>query len=119
MFDIKKEKYMHGIKNKSVKMYFYTQRGLGLFNEFRYVFMVIFGIYMMLKMSNPWIMLIMFLVTVPILIIAGWFQVHHMAKVMNFLDVEFASYWTRYGYELQEQNLDTLNKIKESLSNRD
>lgn len=100
-----------GAKNKSVRMYFYCQRGLALINEFRYVIMTIFGVYMLLKLNNPWIMVAMFVVIVPILIVLGWMQVHHMAKVMNWLDVEFASFWSRYGFELSERSVKALESI--------
>ena len=41
--------YWNGSKNRVVRWYFYCQRGLALFNEFRYLIMLIFGAYMLLK----------------------------------------------------------------------
>ena len=109
--DENRKQYWDGKKNKIIRLYFYTQRGLLLFNEFRYVFMLIFGLYVVLKLSNPIWFLIMFAIIIPVLIVAGWMQVHHMARVINWLDVEFASFWTRYGYELQERQNKILNQI--------
>ena len=106
-----KETHWHGPKNKAIRIYFYSQRGLALFNEFRYLFMLIFGIYVMFKLNNPIWLLVMFLVSCPILIVLGWYQVHHMAKVINWLDVEFASYWSRYSFELQERQVKALEEI--------
>lgn len=111
---MRESSHWDGTKNKLIRFYFYSQRGLILFNEFRYLFMLLFGLYMLLKLSNPFWLGIMFLVSLPIIIICGWFQVHHMAKVINWLDVEFASYWTRYGFELQERQVKALENIEKN-----
>ena len=37
MNDINKEKHWDGSKNKAIRLYFYQQRGLALFNELRYL----------------------------------------------------------------------------------
>lgn len=107
-----REAYWDGAKNKAIRMYFYTQRGLALFNEFRYLAMLIFGVYVVMKLSNPIWLGVMFLIAVPLLIVFGWMQVHHMAKTINWLDVEFASHWTRYSFELQEKIVKNLEAIK-------
>ncbi len=116
--DTDKRQNWDGGKNRSIRLYFYCQRGLALINEFRYVIMTIFGLYMLLKLDNPLIMVVMFLIIVPVLIVLGWFQVHHMAKVMNWLDVEFASFWSRYGFELQERQVKALEEINSKIENK-
>ena len=98
--------YWKGSKNKAVRWYFYCQRGLALFNEFRYLIMLIFGAYMLLKLDNWLWMLLMFSVSVPALVFFGWLQTHHMAKIMDWLGVEFASHWSRYGLAMSERSLD-------------
>lgn len=104
-------KHWDGAKNKAVRLYFYSQRGLGLFNEFRYLFMLIFGVYLTCKMTNPLWMVLMFLIACPVLIVAGWIQVHKMAATINWLDIEFGSYWSRYSFELQERQVNALESI--------
>lgn len=106
-----KKLYWDGNKNKSIRIYFYSQRGLALFNEFRYLFMLIFGLYMLMKLSNPIWLAVMFFIASPVLVIFGWFQVHHMAKVINYLDVEFATFWTRYSFDLQKRTVTALEDI--------
>ena len=44
------EDHFKGLKNKSIRYYFYIQKGLALCNEFRYLMMAIFGIYFTLKL---------------------------------------------------------------------
>ena len=115
--DTDKKKYWDGGKNKAVRLWFYCQRGLDFFNAFRYILMAIFGAYVLLKLDNPWLMVLMFLVAVPVLIFAGWCHVHQMAATINFLDVEFGSSWTKYGYSLSERSVRALEEINENLKN--
>lgn len=109
------ERHWDGTKNKVVRYYFYSKRGLELFNEFRYLLMLIFGAYVMLKLTNPFYLLLMFVVSLPVLIFFGWLQVHHMAKIINWLDIEFASYWSRYSFELQERQVKATEEMNENI----
>ena len=112
------ESYWNGGRNKIIRMYFYQQRGLSLFNELRYLILAIFGIYVLLKLSNPLWLLIMFVISVPILIFVGWLQVHHMAPVINWLDVTYGSYWTKKSMEWQERQVKSLESIDEKMGSR-
>ncbi len=109
--DVDKKKYYEGTQNKIIRYYFYSQRGLGLFNEFRYVFMLIFGIYITFKLTNPLWLVGMFAVSLPALILIGYIAVHHVGKVVDFLNVQFSTHWTRYQFELQENILKELKKL--------
>jgi hypothetical protein len=106
-----KKEYWNGNKNKAVRWYFYVQRGLALVNDFRYLLMGIFGVYLLLKIDNPIWLFLMFIIAVPVLLFLGWLQVHHMAKVINWLEVEFASYWSRYSFDLSERSVKALEDI--------
>jgi len=104
-------KYWSGPKNKIIRYYFYSQRGLALFNEFRYLFMLIFGVYVVLKLNNPIWLFLMFIVSCPVLIWLGFISVHHIAKVSDWLNIEFATYWSRYQFSLQERIVKALESI--------
>lgn len=110
-----KKKYWDGNINYIIRLYFYSQRGLALFNEFRYVFLLIFGIYMTLKLTNPVYIVGMFIVSIPVLCFFGWLAVHKIAKVVDWLNVEFSTHWGRYGYELQERQNNILSDILKKL----
>ena len=107
--------YWDGNQNKVIRYYFYSRRGLELFNEFRYLIMVIFGVYYTLKMSHPILLVLMFAISIPVLCIAGWVSVHKMSKVIDWLNVEFSTHWGRYGYELQEKQNKILSEINERI----
>lgn len=106
-------KFWDGTKNKLIRFYYYTQRGLALLNEFRYIVMVILATYALLKLKNPWIMVGMFVVCIPVLIVLGWFGVHHMAKVIEYLNVQFSTHWNRYNVKLSEDRNKLLQEIKD------
>lgn len=110
-----KEKFWNGSKNKSIRYYFYTQRGLALLNEFRYLAMGIFALYFALEVDNILLIPIMFAVSIPALVILGWLSVHHIDKVVEFLQTQYATHFNRYNIELQEQQLEELRKANKLL----
>jgi len=112
----REHEHWKGLTNRLIRYYYYCQRGLALFNEMRYVILVIFGIYVAMKLTNPLWMVLMFIVCVPILIIAGWISVFKLGKVIDWLNIEFSSHFSRYGYELQEKILKNLEEINEKLN---
>lgn len=115
MSDDLKKKYWDGNGNKVIRYYFYSQRGLALFNEFRYLFMLIFGIYITMKLTNPFWLVGMFTVSVPLLCVVGYVSVHHVSKVMDWLSIEFSTYWGRRSYTLLEDQVKHLKEIVDEL----
>lgn len=111
------EKHWDGNKNRAIRWYFYSQRGLQLFNEFRYLFMLIFGLYMLMKLQNPLWLLVMFMVSMPALIFTGWLQVHHMAPIINWLDITYGSYWSKKSMEWQEDQVNAVKEIRDAVVN--
>jgi hypothetical protein len=111
--DNMKDKYWDGKTNTAIRYYFYSQKGLDLFNQFRYLLMLIFGVYVTMKLSNPVWLVVMFVVSCPILILIGYVAVHHVNKVMDWLNIEFATYWSRYQFDLQERQVKAMEEINE------
>lgn len=110
--------YWDGANNKAVRYYFYIQRGLSVLNEARYLIMAIMAAYALLKMDNPWMMLVMFLVSLPILGLLGWLYTFKMAKTMDFLNVKFSTHFSKYSIELQERQVKSLESIDEKMGSR-
>lgn len=107
--------YWNGPLNKSVRMWFYFQRGLSVLNEARYLIISIMAIYALLKMDNPWMMLVMFFIALPILGILGWFYTFKMAKTMDWLNVKFSTHYSKYSIEMQERQVKALESIEEKI----
>lgn len=113
-----KNKYWNGWKNYLIRVYFYVQRGLALFNEFRYLIIAIFGVYITMKLSNPIWLVAMFIVSTVILIIAGWISVHHIGKVIDFLNIEFSTHFNRHVVNLQERTTAAVEEINKKLEDK-
>ena len=111
-----KEKYWDGRWNKTVRFYFYLQKGLSLFNELRYVVMVCLALYAFMKLDNLFMIPLMFLCFIPPLIIFGWTAVHKMDKIIEFLNVRYATHYSHYNIEINEKQLKLLEEIKERLT---
>lgn len=105
------EKYWNGTKNKIIRYYFYISKGLDLFNAFRYVFMAIFGLYLILKLKNAFWLLGMFSVSIPCLMAAGWYSIHHMGKVIDWLTTRFSSHYGLASFELQKEIRDAVQEM--------
>jgi len=113
MPNLKDKNYYRGFWNIMIRYYFYMMRGVALLNEFRYLVMAIIAVYAILKLDNFWLMPIMFTVSIPVLMFLGWLSVHHINKVIEFLNVEHATHWSRYQFKLLEDIRDLLKEIKE------
>jgi hypothetical protein len=114
-----------GLFNHSVRMWFYLQRGLDLINQFKYLVAGIIAFYYTLKLTNVYWIAVIFLISLPILVVVGWFQTHKMARVMEWTSMIFGSYFGRYGMDLSEKNVeftqknhDLLVEIRDLLKNK-
>ena len=110
--------YWNGTKNRSVRYYFYVQKGLALLNELRYLVMAIMGIYVIFKFNNPLLMPLMFFASVPILVFFGWLDVHHMAKIMEFLNIKYSTHYSKRNYDLQEERNILIKELLKELKNQ-
>lgn len=107
------EKYYEGRKNQIIRYYYYLNTGLQLVNEWKYIGAFIFALYYTLKLTNPVFLAVMLIIIAPILAVMGWVKVNHIAKVTDWLTVELGTYWSRRGYELQEDIIKTLKEIRD------
>lgn len=110
------EKYWEGRTNRFVRWYFYVQKGLDLVNNFKYVGAAIFGLYFALKLTGWIILALMSIASILLLFVLGWLWVWKMAKIMDWLQVALGTHWSRYGYELQEKQIQLLEEIKKKLT---
>ena len=102
--------YWHGSTNKLIRYYFYINTGLNVFNNFKYLVAAIIGIYWALHLHAPLILIVMFLASIPILGIIGYYSIHHINKVIDWLNVKFGSHYSIYQIELLEDIRDALKE---------
>lgn len=98
--------YDKGLLNHGIRAWFYLQRGLNLMNEFKYLVAGILAFYVTLKLDSFWWIAILFAIAIPILLGIGYFHTHKMAKAIEWTNMVFASYFSRYGMDLAERNVD-------------
>jgi hypothetical protein len=109
------EKYWNGNCNKLIRYWFYIQRGLDIFNGFKYLIAAIFGIYWTLKLTEPAWLVVFLSISILVLSFIGYIAVHFMNKVMDYLNIEFGTYWSRYNFELMERQLKKLEEISDGI----
>lgn len=109
--DPKKHEYWTGWQNKLIRYFYYLNRGVDIFNQFKYLFALIFGVYFTFKLKNPVIILMMTGISLPILIVLGYFQTHRIGRVNDWLSVKFSTFYGKYNFDLLEGILKELKKL--------
>lgn len=95
-----------------IRLYFYTNKGAGVVNDFKNVGLMVLGAYIALKLDNPWLLVIMTLTSLLALTVLGWYATHHMFKVMEYLGIRYGSHFAKKTYDRQQEICDTLNRIE-------
>lgn len=109
------DKYLAGKANFGIRMYFYLNSGVSIVNDFRNLFLGIFALYFTLKLDNPLWIIAFLVVSVPILIIAGWYNVHKISKVREWLNIKFGTHYTIKQFDLSKRQVQLLEKILKKL----
>lgn len=109
--DPKKHEYWIGWQNKLIRYFYYLNRGVDIFNQFKYLFALIFGIYFTFKLKNPMLILVMSAISLPLLMIFGYLQTHKIGKVNDWLGVKFSTFYGKYNFELLKEILKELKKL--------
>lgn len=108
-------KYLEGIENWFIRAYYYCSNGLTILNEFRNLFLGILGLYIALKWDNILGAVLLFMVCVIILTIVGYYTVHKVSKVREFLGMRFGSHFGKKSFDYQEASYELLVEIRDLL----
>lgn len=108
-------KYFKGPTNVAIRYYYYLEQGLNILNEFRNLFLAIFAFYFALKLDNIWLLVIMFIFSCIILTIVGFFAVHRVAKIKEWINLRFSSHFGIRQYDFQKDILTTLKEIRDKM----
>lgn len=106
---------MDGFQHSAIRIFRYCTGGVDLINQFRNLAIILFGIYVVLKIDNPWWLFCSFLISLPILTVLGWYRVHKMDKVLEWLNIKFTTHYGFAQYNLQVESLKTLKSINKKL----
>lgn len=110
-----REQYYNGIKNQLIRIYYYLQQGLDLLNEFKYLGAGILAIYYLLNLEGYTWMVGMAVISIPILIIAGYFWTHKARKTVEYFSIKYTSHFQQYNIKIQERQLFLLEKLNKNI----
>lgn len=110
-----KQKYMDGKKNFVARQWYYLLQGLATVDKFKNLGFLILGVYGLARFTNPWLMLIVFLICLPVLLFVGFVNTWYINKVVDFLNTELGTHWGRYTFTLSEKQIKLLEEIKEKI----
>ena len=108
--ETQQHEHWKGTRNKLIRYYFYINTGLNVFNNFKYLVAAIIGIYWTLHLHTPILILAMFIACIPVLGIIGYYSIHHVNKVIDWLSVKFGSHYGIYQIKLLEDIRNELIK---------
>lgn len=111
-------KYLKGTQNWLIRAYFYCSNGLTILNEFRNLFLGIIAIYLTLKITNPYLIALIVIVSLISLTLAGYVMVHKVSKVREWLGIRFGSHFGIRSFNYTEENYKLLTEIRNLLKNK-
>jgi len=111
-------KYLEGKENWLIRMYFYCSNGLGILNEFRNLFLGILGLYIALKLDNYFIAIGLFVVCVIILTIVGYYTIHKVSKVREWLGMRFGTHFGIKTFNYNQGTYEMLVEIRNLLKEK-
>lgn len=107
--------YMPGLENRAIRYYFYLNAGLNIVNNFRNLILAILGIYIALHLDAWWLLIAMFIPSVIILTIIGYYVVHRINKIQEWLGMRFSTHYAIKQFNFQEGIYKTLQEINGKL----
>ena len=113
--DTSAKQYWEGHENRLIRLWVYTQRGLQMINEFKYLVAGILAIYALLKFHTPIWMLIVVVVSIPPLIILGRWQLRKIQRVSEWVGNMYGSVVGFRQYNCEIEMLKNLREINEKL----
>lgn len=99
------------MKETLIKIYFYVTSGQAVVDRFRYTYFIILSLYVVLKFTNYFYILLLLIVALPILFFFGWYDVHKISKVRERLSIEHG---THYAFE----QFNIIKEIRDILKNK-
>jgi hypothetical protein len=116
------EKYWEGKENFFIRYFTYMERGLGVFNQFKYYIALPFATYYTFEFMKAygslfWIPL-MIIGGLPILIIVGRYQLQKMNKTTDYVNTITGSIFQYKPMQMSIEQVKYLKEIRDELRNK-
>lgn len=107
--------YLKGSQNRLIRYYFYVTKGLDILNLFRNLFLAIFAVYFALKLTNVMWLIAIFIPSIVGLAIAGYYSVHRMSTVMEWLGIRFGTHYATKNFDYVRKTYEEVENIRKIL----
>ncbi len=107
--------FFPGAENRFIRYYFYLNNGLAILNNFRNLFFGVFALYFTFHLTNPYLLAALLVPGILILIAVGYYSIHRMSKVQEWLGMRFATHYGIRSYNYNQGTYEELKEIKELL----
>lgn len=101
--------------NLAKKGYFYLGRGLAELNNWKNLFIGIIGLCIAVKIESIWIMAVIFAISIPLLILAGYIMVHRISRMMDYLSIKFGSHFATRNFDYVEGQYELMKEIRDMM----
>ena len=108
-------RYLTGAVNRLIRYYFYLNKGLDVVNQFRNLILGIVGVYIALELKNWGWLAGMFSISIPVLIVVGYYSVHRISKVSDWLGTRFGSHYSIRSFDYQRAQYELLKEINSKI----
>lgn len=109
--DDKNPQYWNGAENRAIRHGFYCLKGVDIFNMVRNPIWTILGIYAILKLDNPWWIVVMTVPSIIVFWLAGYLWVHRVGRVFDYLTVRFSTHYAKKQFDIFEGMLKELRDM--------
>ncbi len=112
------EGYLKGFHHGLIRYYYYLSQGLDVLNQFRNVFLLMFGIYVTLKVTTISVLVGIFVSFVIALTLIGYYNVIKVGKVKEWLNMRFSTFYGIKSFNYSKAQYELLLDIKKLLEER-
>lgn len=113
------DKFLKGTENFLIRAYYYLENGMAILNEFRNWFLGIGALYLALHLEptvkSAFIMLGVAIPSLLFLIVAGYYNVHKLTKMKEWLSMRFSTHFGIKSFNFQQGQYELLVQIKKLL----
>lgn len=114
--DKNRAKYWSGSQNKLIRYWFYIKQGIAVLNEVRNLFFIVLGTCFTFKDQFPILKNLavvggIFIVAFIVLFLLGYLFTHKVNKVIDWLNIEFATHFAKYQFTLLERQVKALEEL--------
>lgn len=109
------QRYLNGIENKVTRYYYYLNQGLNVINNFRNLFLGIIALYIALHLDSWWLLIAMFVPSILILTVVGYYSTHRMSKVIEYISLRFSTHYGIKTFDFNQRQTELLEEIRDML----